>query len=213
MSAGSTIVRTCVRGSHFHGSFELCVPQLSCHARMLWPAIVELVQEGGQLFLFLTENKALDELRMIAREKPDRLGTHFPRRRAARAIMEVGDWFAKLLRSGQWHASVSQLYLDLDRQETQAMASILIEASDDEHKPHVVRGRHGRPRYEQVKKVLDRLCPWRRGPVVASVGDSGFSGSTGRAPRVGELRAACPPDFQHVSQPRTTLGVLPGGAA
>ena len=78
----------------------------------------------------------LSELRYFAegREWPraNRLGTHSFRRGAARAILEAGGSFAQLLRSGQWHSSAYQLYLDLGHEEATAMASVLVEGSDDE---------------------------------------------------------------------------------
>ena len=78
----------------------------------------------------------ISELRFFAagREWPraNKLGTHFFRRGAARAILEAGGSFSQLLRSGQWHSSAYQLYLDLGHEEAAAMASVLVEASDDE---------------------------------------------------------------------------------
>ena len=61
------------------------------------------------------------------------MGTHSLRRGAARAILEATGSFSLLLRLGRWHSSAFQLYLDLWREESRAMAPILVEASDDEH--------------------------------------------------------------------------------
>ena len=61
------------------------------------------------------------------------MGTHSLRRGAARAILETAGSFSRLLRLGRWHSSAFQLYLDLWREESQAITSIMIEASDDEH--------------------------------------------------------------------------------
>ena len=78
----------------------------------------------------------LSELRYFAagREWPRaaKLGTHSFRRGAARAILEAGGSFSQLLRSGQWRSSAYQLYLDLGHEEASAMASVLVEGSDDE---------------------------------------------------------------------------------
>ena len=57
--------------------------------------------------------------------------THTFRRGAARAILEAGV-FSQLLRSGRWHSSAYELYVDLGREETRAGASLLIEASDED---------------------------------------------------------------------------------
>ena len=77
----------------------------------------------------------LSELRYFAegREWPraTKLGTHSFRRGAARAILEAGGSFSQLLRSGQWRSAAYQLYLDLGREEANAMASVLVEGSDD----------------------------------------------------------------------------------
>ena len=78
----------------------------------------------------------LSELRDFAagREWPreGKLGPHSFRRGAARAILEAGASFSQRLRSGQWRSSAYQLYLDLGREEASAMASALVEGSDDE---------------------------------------------------------------------------------
>ena len=58
----------------------------------------------------------------------DRLGTYSFRRGATQAAWS----FARLRRAGQWHASASRLYRDLGRQQAQSMASILVEASEDD---------------------------------------------------------------------------------
>ena len=65
-------------------------------------------------------------------QQGSRMGTHSLRRGAARAILESGGPFFQLLRSGQWPSSAYELCLDLGREETGAVASILIEASDED---------------------------------------------------------------------------------
>ena len=65
-------------------------------------------------------------------ERAVRLGPHGVRRGAAGAILEAGGCLAQLLGAGQWHSSACRLYLGLGVEETEAMASISIEASDDE---------------------------------------------------------------------------------
>ena len=79
----------------------------------------------------------LGELRTIVRAKAwnrlDKFEAHFLRRGAATAILGARGSFARLLESGHWHSSPSQLYLDLVQEETQAMASILIASANDGH--------------------------------------------------------------------------------
>ena len=60
------------------------------------------------------------------------MGTLSLRRGATRAILETGGPFSQLLRSGKWRPSAFQLYLDLGCEESQAIAPVLIEASDDD---------------------------------------------------------------------------------
>ena len=79
--------------------------------------------------------RVLSELRALAREHGwgrAELGTHVSRRGAARAILSAGGSFAQLLKAGQRRSAAYQLYLDLGRQESQAAADILFEASDVE---------------------------------------------------------------------------------
>ena len=58
------------------------------------------------------------------------MATHFSRRVAARAILEVGGSFPQPSLSGQWRTSAFQLYLNLGREDSRAVASMLTEASD-----------------------------------------------------------------------------------
>ena len=78
----------------------------------------------------------LTELRGFADPKEwrgaNRLGTHSSRGGAARVILEVGGSSSQLLRSGQWHSSDYEPYLDLGREESRVAASMLIEASEEE---------------------------------------------------------------------------------
>ena len=60
------------------------------------------------------------------------MGTHFFRRGAARAILEAGGSLPQFLRSGQCRSSGYQLYLGLGREESMVVASILIEATDED---------------------------------------------------------------------------------
>ena len=75
-----------------------------------------------------------DELGSKARccgwERAGRLGPHKTRRGAARAILDAGGSFAKLLRAGHWHSSAYRAHLDIGIGETKSMALILIEAAD-----------------------------------------------------------------------------------
>ena len=86
------------------------------------------------------------------------LGPPSTRRGAARAILGAGGSFARLLRAGQWHSSAYGLYLDLAFEETKAMASTLIVASDDEGPE-----RRGRSGGEGIP-----LSPTRLGPAALS---------------------------------------------
>ena len=62
------------------------------------------------------------------------MGTHSLRRGGeTRAIIEAGGSFARLLRSGHWRFSAFQLHLDLGKEGSRVMASMLIDASDDEN--------------------------------------------------------------------------------
>ena len=54
-----------------------------------------------------------------------RLGTHSFRKGAARAMLEVGGSFSQLLRAGPF-------LLDLTCEESRAIASMMVDASDDE---------------------------------------------------------------------------------
>ena len=78
----------------------------------------------------------LTELRSVGRAggwpQAEKLGTHSIRRGAARAILEAGGSFAQLLRAGQWHSSAYKVYLDMGREETSAVTSLLADASDDD---------------------------------------------------------------------------------
>ena len=78
----------------------------------------------------------LTELRAFAgaRNWPrgDKLGTRSYMGGDARANLEAGGSVTHLPRSGQWHSSAYQPHLDLGREEAIAMASVLVEGSDDE---------------------------------------------------------------------------------
>ena len=136
MASGSRLVRTCICDEYADDSLELHIPQLLCPVCQLWPAIRQRASVGEALFEGWAGKRVLSDLRDFAmgREWPraTKLGTHSFRRGAARAILEAGDSFSQLLRSGQWRSSAYQLYLDLGREEANAMASVLVEGSDDE---------------------------------------------------------------------------------
>ena len=136
MASGSRLVRACICDEYTRDSLELHIPQLLCPARQLWTAIRQKTPVGEPLFPGWNGKRVLSELRDFAagREWPrgGKLGTLSFRRGAARAILEAGGSFSQLLRSGQWHSSAYQLYLDLGHEEASAMASVLAEGSDDE---------------------------------------------------------------------------------
>ena len=97
---------------------------------------MRLASAGAQLFPLRASKEVLDELKMFARAKAwrnaDRVGSLSLRRGAARAILDAGGALAQFLKSGQWHSSAYQLYLDLGHEVASAMASVLAEGPDDE---------------------------------------------------------------------------------
>ena len=68
--------------------------------------------------------------------------------------MGAGGSLAQLIRAGQWHSSAYMLYLALGVEEAQAIASILVEASESEWPER--RGRRGR---EEAPYTPTRLGP------------------------------------------------------
>ena len=127
--AGYRIVRSCTCENFQSDPLELRVPQIFCKVCSLWPAITASP--------FWARGKVLaaisDLTRMQGWRDPNKLGAQSFRKGATRAITQAGDSFSlSLLRPGQWHSSANRRYLDLGREEAQVMASILIEASDDE---------------------------------------------------------------------------------
>ena len=145
MASGSRLVRACICDEYARDSLELHIPQLLRPARQLWPAIRQLwrsrVSSGGSpvgdpIFPGWNGERVLSDLRGFAagRNWPrgGKLGTHSFRRGAARAILEARGSFPQLLRSGQWRSSAYQLYLDLGHEEASAVASVLVDGSDDE---------------------------------------------------------------------------------
>ena len=121
------------------GSLELHIPQLLCRVCQLWPAIRQRASVGYPPFPGWAGKRVLTDLRAFAGawncSRGDKLGTRSFRRGDARAIKEVGGSCTQLLRSGQWRSSAYQLYLDLGHEEANAMASVLVEGSDDERLP------------------------------------------------------------------------------
>ena len=136
MAAGSRLTRQGIFTDDPPDSLDLHIPQLPRPACHLWPAIRQMVSAGVPLFPTLSGEKVLSELRTFAGSKnwprSAKLGAHSFRRGAARAVLEAGGPFSQLLRSGQRHSSAYRLYLDLRHEEADAMASALVEGSDDE---------------------------------------------------------------------------------
>ena len=136
MASGSRMIRVCVCEDYAQDSLELRAPQLYCPVCHLWPAICRSTPVGQPLFPSWTGKLVLTELRSVAHAsgwtQAAKLGTHSVRRGAARAILEAGGSFSQLLRAGQWHSSAYKLYLDMGREETTAVSSLLADASDDE---------------------------------------------------------------------------------
>ena len=117
-------------------SLELHIPQLLCPVCQLWQTVRLLAAVGEPLFPGWAGRKVLPEFGALAgtRNWPrnDKLGTHSFRGGAARAVLGAGGTSSQLLRSGQSHSSAYQLSLDLGRRDADAMASALVEGSDDE---------------------------------------------------------------------------------
>ena len=136
MASGSRLVRACICDERASDSLELHIPQLLCPVRQRSPAIRQWAPAGGALFEGWAGKRVLSDLRdfAVGREWPRaaKLGAHSSRRGAARAIIEAGGFFSQLLRSGQWRSSACQLYLDIGHEEASAMASVLVDGSDDE---------------------------------------------------------------------------------
>ena len=125
----------CICEEYAQDALELNAPQLFCPVSQLWPAIRQLAATGEQLFPGWAGKDVLTELRAFGDPREwrgaGRLGNHSFRRGAARVDLEAGGAFYQLLRAGQWRSSAYQLYLDLSFEESKAVASILVEASDD----------------------------------------------------------------------------------
>ena len=135
MPGGARMVRKCICRRYPEGSLEIHVPQLFCPVCSFWESMRRRVMTGEKLFPNITGSTFVSSLRCMARqlgwEKSERLGAHSIRRGAARAILDAGGTFAQLLKAGQWHSSAYRLYLDLGGEEAKAMASVLIEDSED----------------------------------------------------------------------------------
>ena len=136
MATGSRMVRVCVCEDYAQGYLELHAPQLYCPVRHLRPAICRIAAIGQPLSPKRKGKLVLTELRSLARAggwaQASKLGTHSVRRGAARAILEAGGSFSQLLRAGQWRSLAYKLCLDMGREETTAVSSLLTDASDDE---------------------------------------------------------------------------------
>ena len=96
---------------------------------------------------------AREELRSSARAKEwgngERLGTQSLRSVAGLALVETGGSVPQLLHSGQMHSSAYQLYPGLGREESRANASVIIEASDEDHVPDRMVEPPGAPGYAE----------------------------------------------------------------
>ena len=136
MAGGSKPTSVCICEEYAPDAVELHAPQPFRPVCQPRPAVRRLASAGEQLFPGCAGEKALAELREFEELKDwreaGRLGAHSFRRGAARAILEAGGSFSQLPRSGQWRSSAYQLYLDLGHEESRAMASIMVEAPDDE---------------------------------------------------------------------------------
>ena len=129
------MARVCVREHHAPDSLELHVPRLFCPACRLWPATTRRAAAGGPLFPGWTARRALQGLRPFARIEGWRRGT-----RGEPVLPEVeqpeGYWMLEARSPSCYDrangASAYQLYLVLGREESSAVASIIIEASDED---------------------------------------------------------------------------------
>ena len=103
MANGSRMVRLCIRGDCAREAMELHATQLFGPARLLWPALTQLVRGGGQLFPNWPARSVLNELQNFALAEAwrnaDKLGTHSLRKGSARAFLEAGGSFSRLIRS------------------------------------------------------------------------------------------------------------------
>ena len=60
------------------------------------------------------------------------MGKHALPRNAARAITQAGGPFAQLLKGGHWRSWAYRVYLDIGQEDAHAVASIRLEASEDQ---------------------------------------------------------------------------------
>ena len=136
MSYGSRMVKKCACEKYPAASLEIRAPQLSCPMCPLWENARRRVRAAANLFPAMTgpgfADKPGGSARNIGWETADRLGARSIRIGAARAISAEGGCFAQLLKAGQWRSTVFRLYVDAGVEESKAMVSILMEASDDE---------------------------------------------------------------------------------
>ena len=136
MSSGPRRKRPCIRGAYPDSSFELHIPHPYCPVCSLWPRVAAQACFGERPFPAQQSERVFEDLRAFAKEKSwkgaELLGGRSVRRGAAREILRSGGTFANILESGQWHLAAFQLYLDLGSEESQVMASILIDVSEDE---------------------------------------------------------------------------------
>ena len=128
MSGGSKLVRVCNCEDSAPESLERHARQLLGPGCQLWPAVSQLASAGEPLF----PGWAGEKVPTVFRGGADRMGARSFRRGAARATREEGGSFPWPLRSGQWRSSAYRLYLGLGREGPGAIASILIEASEEE---------------------------------------------------------------------------------
>ena len=129
------MIEKCRCEKYLDGSLEIHAPQMFCPAFTLWENARRRVRAGENIFPGFTGPGFTEKLGSTAGrygwEKAGGLEPRGIRRGAARAISDAGASVAQLLRAGQWRSSAYSLFLDLGVEETKAMASILIGASDE----------------------------------------------------------------------------------
>ena len=119
MTGASKLARVCICEGYAPGALAPHVTQLFCPVCQSRPAVRELASAGEPLFPGWAGKKVPTELRGVAGLREwrgaNRLGTHSFRGGAARVISVAGGSSSQLLRSGQWHSSDYEPYLDLGR--------------------------------------------------------------------------------------------------
>ena len=156
MASGSRTVRICICEGYAEQSWGLRAPRLSCPVCQLWLAITRVAHSGEAVSLARTAERVLAEPRLFGRPKgwksAEKMDTHSLRGGAARPIREAGSSFSQRLRPVHWRSSACKLYLGSGQGGSQFIATILIEASGDEHYLVMLERSDAVYRYEETPK-------------------------------------------------------------